>query len=362
MTSVPRVFIHAVKGLAEVAESAATAIVGASQVKLLGPSNASFVKTWDEMAGDLQDSEEHDVLVCACDEQPTPGVMASCCHALFRKRIPVLFCAHGSTSEALYAALSVDTQPLLTMAQCNTSAHVSAAVSGFLTPPAVPGRIFTVEGGDGAGKQTQTALVVERLQREGYPVKTMDFPNDGSKYGKEIRTILTGKYGSISQVSPLLFSTLYSMNRHDVKPVLQHWLRRGYNVVLDRWMESNYGHQAAKLEGDAAKRQLIAQLQAYECKWLGNPESHRVVYLDLPPEHALKAMRADATRATLDIHETAKLGYKESVRQCFLDCATSFDNWNAIPCVDGGDRLPRETVHEAIWQSWSSQFVGCSAP
>ena len=43
---------------------------------------------------------------------------------------------------------------------------------------------LAVEGGDGAGKETQTRMLVERLRREGYPVQTLDFPRDSAKYGK----------------------------------------------------------------------------------------------------------------------------------------------------------------------------------
>ena len=45
------------------------------------------------------------------------------------------------------------------------------------------------------------------------------------------------------------------MNRHDQRPVLLHWLRTGYNVVLDRYMESNFGHQAAKIDDEGDRRQ-----------------------------------------------------------------------------------------------------------
>ena len=57
-----------------------------------------------------------------------------------------------------------------------------------------------------------------------------------------------GKSGGIaalrSQVNPLLFASLYAENRYDVAPILRCWLRRGDNVLLDRYVEANFGHQA----------------------------------------------------------------------------------------------------------------------
>lgn len=39
------------------------------------------------------------------------------------------------------------------------------------------GRLIIIEGGDGSGKATQTALLKERLLKEGYKVKSVSFPN-----------------------------------------------------------------------------------------------------------------------------------------------------------------------------------------
>eukprot|EP01062_Namystynia_karyoxenos_P058562 TRINITY_DN50085_c0_g1_i1.p2 TRINITY_DN50085_c0_g1~~TRINITY_DN50085_c0_g1_i1.p2 ORF type:complete len:371 (+),score=133.76 TRINITY_DN50085_c0_g1_i1:87-1199(+) len=370
MALLPRVFVHAASPiLSKIVTDAAAAVVGTGQVKPLPGGAPSWVRHWSELAGNLDDDESYDVLVSATDSTPAaPGLVASCSHALFRKRIPVLICSQGGTAgDELSAALDLSTQPLAELRQCSGEGEVASAVAGFLKPVR-SGKIFTIEGGDGAGKQTQTAMLVERLRREGYPAQTIDFPHDSAKYGKEIRTILSGKHGSISEVSPLLFSTIYSMNRNDLKPVLLHWLRRGNNVVLDRYMESNYGHQAAKLEDDKARQRLVGQLSAYECKWLGNPASSRVVYLDLDPEEAMRAMQGDAKRARLDIHETAKGDYKSLVRRCFRWCSSELPGWSKVECCEaqGADsyrRLSREEVHEAVWAELKGDFVnGCQQP
>lgn len=359
MSSIPRVFIQApTQALREVLTKA---VSGHGTVQQLPKGDASWVRSWEELAGDVQDAEDWDVLVCAVDNNPDMGVLASVSHALFRKRCPVLLMAQTGQATQMSSILGADTQPLLEVQQWSAEGDVTTAVTGYLTPPAQYGRIFTVEGGDGAGKQTQTKMLVERLRREGYPVQTLDFPRDCAKYGKEVRVILSGKHGSISEVSPLLFSTLYAMNRHDQRPVLRHWLRRGYNVVLDRYMESNFGHQCAKLDDEKDRRRLISQLQAYECRWLDLPQSSRVAYLDLDPEAALRAMQNDTSRATLDIHETAKAGYKQCVRQCFRWCCGTFREWDCVTCSEGDAasfrRVSREDVHENIWSLWNPDFV-----
>ena len=39
------------------------------------------------------------------------------------------------------------------------------------------GQLIIIEGGDGSGKATQTAKLLERLKAEGYPVRSVSFPN-----------------------------------------------------------------------------------------------------------------------------------------------------------------------------------------
>lgn len=102
--------------------------------------------------------------------------------------------------------------------------------------------------------------------------------------------------------------------------LLNAWLKAGHNIILDRYVEANFGHQASKLTPDE-RPALIRQLGAFEHDWLDLPRAHRVVYLDLPPAEALKAMATDGTRAALDIHETAGDDYKSAVRSTFLWCA-----------------------------------------
>ena len=280
-------------------------------------------------------------------------------YALHKRRIPALCLApHGSN----IPMLTDNDHPLLTYAEYSTLAEAEALIDSFLAPPSEPGRIFVVEGGDGAGKQTQSAMLRERLAREGYPVKTMDFPQDGAMHGKLIRTLLSGAMGDISQVNPLLFASLYAQNRYDVSPILLHWIRRGNNVILDRYVEANYGHQASKLP-PAERPALIDALSTFEHEWLGVPRAHRVVYLDLPPREALRALANDSTRAALDMHETAGADYKEAVRDTFVYCSErNTEVWHRIMCVtEDGTRVTKEKLGETLYQKLADEFVNKGA-
>eukprot|EP00320_Phaeocystis_rex_P019098 CAMPEP_0119061082 /NCGR_PEP_ID=MMETSP1178-20130426/4932_1 /TAXON_ID=33656 /ORGANISM="unid sp, Strain CCMP2000" /LENGTH=366 /DNA_ID=CAMNT_0007042251 /DNA_START=32 /DNA_END=1132 /DNA_ORIENTATION=- len=287
--------------------------------------------------------------------EASADVGAEVSYALHRRRVPTLCLIERG--RPVPAMLSDGAHPLLTTKEYAGEEEAAAAIAEFVSPPVAPGRIFVIEGGDGAGKQTQSAMLRERLQAEGFPVATMDFPHDAAMHGKLIREILSGAKGGIKQVNPLLFASLYAENRHDVAPILRAWLRQGCNVILDRYMEANFGHQASKLE-PAARPALIDALTRFEHDWLGLPRAHRVTYLDLPPKDALRAMAADTARGGLDIHETAGDDYKGAVRDTFVWCADNFDHWQRVPCVDAqGERISKLQLHEQLYASLQAEFV-----
>jgi len=91
----------------------------------------------------------------------------------------------------------------------------------------------------------------------------MDFPHDDSFMGQAIRQVLAGKKGKLDAVHPMLFASMYSANRYDAGAILRYWyepksvanvscfrVRKGQNIVLDRYSEANYGHQACKFANE----------------------------------------------------------------------------------------------------------------
>ena len=214
--------------------------------------------------------DEADAQIALIDEQSCNKLDqgADIFYSLHQRRVPVLCLVEKSTQPP--QVLLGNHNPLLTIVEFSTREQAEQAIDNFLAPPVEPGRIFVIEGGDGAGKQTQTAALIARLRSEGYPVATMDFPHDSAMHGKLIRTLLSGAMGDIKSVNPLLFASLYAQNRFDVSPILRHWICRGVNVVLDRYVEANYGHQASKLPADE-RPILIEQLSRFEHDWLDIP-------------------------------------------------------------------------------------------
>lgn len=248
--------------------------------------------------------------------------------------------------------------PSLSLSACKTMTPLmhsaadtgaSRAIREFFSFPEKQGSVVVIEGGDGAGKQTQTKLLVDRLSADGCIVQSLDFPHDSALCGSLVRVILSGKKGGISELDPRLFSFLYSLNRYGCLPKLKYWVRRGHVVVLDRYYTANFGHQASKLPVNKRKP-FIAHLEHSEVDWLGLPVANRVIYLDLPSKVALEAMQQDTRRVSLDIHETAGGSYKEAVRQTYLWCCAELKGWHLVrSCEVDGVRKSREVVHKEIY-------------
>ncbi|MFH1073018.1 MAG: hypothetical protein V1743_06330, partial [Nanoarchaeota archaeon] len=302
---------------------------------------------------DLEAEESADYVIAELSD-PSRGASGEVYYALYKAKKPCLMVYKKGTLES--AMFLQNEHPLLTVGEYETHSGLEKHIDDFFYFPEQQGRIFTIDGGDGGGKETQTRLLVERLQKDGYPVKTLDFPHDTALYGGLIRELLAGKHGSLKEVNPLFFASLYAANRHDMKPIIDYWISKGQNVILDRYVEANWGHQASKLHTDDERHKVIHELQTLEWDWLGLPKSYKVLYLDLPIDYAETAMKNDEKRV-MDIHEK-DISYKEQVRRTFLWCAREFKNWQVFDCLNPqGKRYTPEELHEQIYNKLRPELV-----
>ncbi len=217
-----------------------------------------------------------------------------------------------------------------------------------------PGQLLVIEGGDGSGKQTQTKLLVERLQREAQRrVMTIDFPQyQKNMYGAIIRDYLDGRYGPAMCIDPNLAGLLYCVDRYESAPQIRDWLERGDVVVSDRYHTANIIHQGAKAAyitgefSDLAFDLTVKWLANLEFKFLKNPTPDLILYLHVYPEVARLMMEKQGRQ--LDEHE-ANLEYAQQVEQTALRACQKF-GWIQIECCpDRKSILPIEEIHELIW-------------
>lgn len=180
-----------------------------------------------------------------------------------------------------------------------------------MAPEAAPrGLWVTFEGGDGAGKTTQAALLQEWLSDQGRTVVRTREPG-GTEVGVLIRDIVLHHRGDIA---PRAEALLYAADRaHHVATLVRPALERGDVVIQDRYLDSSVAYQGAGRVLDAAQ---VRDLSLWATEG-ALPDV--TVLLDLDPASA--RARLDADDKPFDRLESEKAEFHERVREAFLALA-----------------------------------------
>ena len=95
--------------------------------------------------------------------------------------------------------------------------------------------IVTFEGGDQAGKKTQSALLAKRLKSLKIKTKLFSFPDYSTPIGKEIDKYLHGK----RKFPPQTIHTLLAANRWEKVDEIKKAQEKNSVVIMNRYAESN---------------------------------------------------------------------------------------------------------------------------
>ncbi|MCT9821004.1 dTMP kinase [Microbacterium sp. W1N] len=171
---------------------------------------------------------------------------------------------------------------------------------------------ITIEGGDGAGKTTQSRMLEEWMRGEGRTVVRTREPG-GSEVGVLVRDIVLHHRGDIA---PRAEALLYAADRaHHVASVVRPALARGEVVIQDRYLDSSVAYQGAGRVLDAGE---IRDLSLWAAEG-ALPDV--TVLLDLDP--ALARARLDADDKPFDRLESERAEFHERVRAAFLALAAA---------------------------------------
>lgn len=171
----------------------------------------------------------------------------------------------------------------------------------------MPGLFITLEGGDGAGKTTQSKLLVEWLTAAGHTVVVTREPG-GTDLGLELREIVLHRRG---EMNPRAEALIYAADRaHHIATVVRPALERGEIVVQDRYIDSSEAYQGA---GRVLGADEVRELSLWATQGL-LPDV--TVLLDLDPTDGRK--RLDSARTRYDRLEAEKQDFHTRVRDAFL--------------------------------------------
>lgn len=212
------------------------------------------------------------------------------------------------------------------------------------------GVLIVIDGTDGSGKATQTKLLTHRLQTEGLPVQTMAFPRYGTPHCAPVEAYLAGDHGSAEEVGPYRASVFFAIDRFAASKQLHTWLEEGVCVIADRYVGSNMGHQGAKIADLEERQRFYEWNDHFEHVLFGIPRPTLNVVLHVPVEITQALMRNRQTKGVKgDIHESDE-AHLRAAEQAYLHLVDCFEEFVCVRCAQNNTLLPREVIHEQIWQ------------
>lgn len=210
------------------------------------------------------------------------------------------------------------------------------------------GKLIVIEGLDGSGKATQTALLAKTLANQDMAIREVSFPDYNSPSSALVKMYLAGEFGpSPSDVNAYAASSFYAVDRY--ASYAKDWgafYNEGGLILADRYTTSNAVHQCCKLP-ENQRADFVNWLEDFEYQKLGIPKPDFVIYLDVEPQVS-RALLYDRNggRDDEDIHE-ADLAYQQHCREAALWCARRL-GWKQLACSSNGQMRPAAEIAKDI--------------
>lgn len=202
------------------------------------------------------------------------------------------------------------------------------------------GRFITFEGGEGCGKTTQIALLVEFLKTKGIEVVVTKEPG-GTTIGQELRKMLcTGDKDKFDAVAEALL--YYADRRIHMQQKVLPALARGAWVVSDRFADSTMAYQYYGYNKRLSKEMLD---RLYEMT-VGDFYPDLTIILDIDPKIGLARSfaRNNQSEAKETRHESRETEFHENLRRGFLEIAKTADRYAVLNADMSVDDLHKQVV------------------
>lgn len=211
------------------------------------------------------------------------------------------------------------------------------------------GRFITFEGGEGAGKSTQIAVLADRLNAAGHQTITTREP--GGSAGAEIVRHLVlsgmGKYLG-ADAEALLFAAARDDHMHQV---IQPALQRGIWVLCDRFTDSTRVYQ-----GKLGKVKP-AFIEAMERVTIGNLRPDLTLILDVPVAVGMRRAVLRRGKAAADRFEQEDMAFHEQLRDAYREIAEN----EPQRCILIDANADQELVADRIWSAVKGRLLAADA-
>lgn len=231
------------------------------------------------------------------------------------------------------------------------------------------GRLITIEGIDGVGKNTQAKLLAEFDACVFGDCGFFSFPRYNTQTGAKVGEYLNGTSG---ELNILQRAKLYADDRLAAKEEIMDYLYRGYDVVCDRYVDSNIAFftSMAKVSGNQSNYASCVRSYIEWNEYTRNqlPVPTHTIVLIMSVENSNKLVEAKEARnytdKKKDLHEgnntlleNTNEFYKTMGIPALFTKVTSNRNVITLDCGDetGGVRSVKD-IHVEIVESLASRF------
>ena len=190
--------------------------------------------------------------------------------------------------------------------------------------------IIVIEGGDQAGKLTQSTLLEKALKKRKIKTKLFHFPDYKTPLGKEIRKYLDGK----RKFPPQVIHCLLAANRWEKLNDILAAQEKNSVLIMNRYYHSNLVYGIA----NGMKPKWLENLDA------GLPKADLVILLDVTQKESFR--RQKTNRDKFEKNEA----FLRKISKIYRTTAKK-KRWKIIDASK-----PKQEIHDEILQAFSKKI------
>ncbi len=190
--------------------------------------------------------------------------------------------------------------------------------------------IIVIEGGDQAGKKTQTELLFKALKKRKIKTKTFSFPDYSTPIGKEIAKYLSGH----RKFPPQTIHCLLAANRWEKFNQILEAQSKNSVLIMNRYYHSNLVYGLA----NGMKQTWLENLDA------GLPKADLVILLDVSQKESFQ--RKKTKRDKFEKNEK----FLKKISKIYRDTAKK-KRWKIIDASQS-----KEQVHQEILKMFTKKI------
>ena len=190
--------------------------------------------------------------------------------------------------------------------------------------------IIVIEGGDQAGKLTQSTLLEKALKKRKIKTKLFHFPDYSTPVGKEIRKYLDGK----RKFPPQVIHCLLAANRWEKLNQILQAQEKNSVLIMNRYYHSNLVYGLA----NGLKQKWLENLDA------GLPKADLVILLDVTQKESFSRQKTNRDKFEKNEEFLRKISkiYKTTAKK---------KRWKIIDASKS-----KQEVHEKIMKTFSKKI------